>query len=297
MTARVAPLLLGAKVCFEDRWQGRVSGIDVAEDWEVLNITVSTGVLFFANSAKLPFSAVTRWTHDGVFLNIISFHAFNRQVPPVAAPSRPISSETPVAHAGARLAGLLVRTMDRRADAVLVQRGAGGPVLRVDAADAKFDGKALALSQQVENLIEYRPDGELLESIRRALREDTVLPLEERRTLVSEVSDGVVTLSGNTRTGQTAEALELTVRRVAGILTVRNNITNDVDLETSIGLEIDRAGLSRRAEVHARSNLGDVTLYGYAPSSEAIAEIARAVTRLPGVRTVTSRMETRAAVA
>lgn len=289
MSVRVSPLRIGAKVCFEDRWQGRVAGFDVAEDWEVLNITVATGLLFFQKSAKLPFSAVTRWGDDGVFLNVISFHAFNRQVPPVAAPSRPLSEETPVAPPGARLAGLLVRDVDRRAQAVLISRGR--QVLRISTSDVQFDGKTLSLSQQVENLREYRADTALLDGVHGSLRENQIIPPEERRTLRVEVDDGVVTLEGNTRTGLSGEMAEQVVRSARGVMDVRNLIVNDIELEIELGLMLDRTGLDHRAEIHGRANLGEVTLFGYAPSQEAIDEIVRAVSLVRGVRRVISRMQ------
>ena len=293
-TARVSPLKLGTKTCFEDRWQGRVTGFDIAEDWEVLNITIGSGFLFFANSARLPFSAVTKWGDEGAYLNVISFHAFNRQVPPVAAPSRPISRETPVAHPGARLAGLLIRTADRKAEAVLIARGVGRPLLRIDAGDVQFDGKTLTLGQHVENLRDYRSDEDLLDRVRYALRENDVIPPDEKAALVTDVDAGTVVLSGNVHVKGTAELVEGIVRGLPGVVSVRNEIANDIEIETAIGLALDRAGV--RSDVYARSNLGQVILYGYAPSAEAIDEIIRTVSRVHGVRKVSNRMDLRALV-
>jgi osmotically-inducible protein OsmY len=294
MADRVLPLRLGTKTCFEDRWQGRVTGFDIAEDWEVLNITVGSGFLFFANSAKLPFSAVTKWGDDGVYLNVISFHAFNRQVPPVAAPSRPISAETPIAHPGARLAGLLIRTADRKAEAVLVARGMAGPLLRVDVANVQFDGKTLTLGQHVENLREYRSDDDLLDVVRYAIRENDVIPPDEKAALITDVDAGTVVLSGNVHVKGTAELVEGIVRGLPGVVSVRNEIANDMDIETAIGLALDRAGV--RSDVYARSNLGVVTLYGYAPSAAAVDDITRTVAGVHGVRKIVSRMDLRALV-
>ena len=93
MAGNIAPLRLGSRVCFEDRWQGHVSALDVTEDWEVLNLTVSSGVLFFQQSVKLPMSAVKSLTEEAVYIAASSIRrrsrARYRRSPRPRAPSPP----------------------------------------------------------------------------------------------------------------------------------------------------------------------------------------------------------------
>jgi osmotically-inducible protein OsmY len=289
MTGRVSPLHLGARVCFEDRWQGRISGCEVDERWEVVNVTVGSGFLFFRRSVKLPFATVTRWREDGVYFNVVSFHAFAREVPPVAAPARPLDEDTPVSHPGAKFAGLLVAESTRRATAVLVSRG--GRTYRVSIADASFEAKTLTLSQQIQNFPVYKSDEELREAIRNMFREDNVMPTDEKQALVVDVNDGVLTLAGNVRMPRTAELAVRIARRANGVVEVGNEIVNDIALETAIGLELDRSGVQRKADVYARASLGEVLLYGYATSPARVDDIVRTAAQVPGVRKVTSRLE------
>src|SRR5205807_707774 len=101
--ADAIPLLLGCPVRFQDRWSGSLVGMDVDEAWEVLNISVRRGLLR-KRTVKLPLNAATGWSTDYVaFDGITSEAAFAREVPPAAAPARPMSLETPVAMPGARL--------------------------------------------------------------------------------------------------------------------------------------------------------------------------------------------------
>lgn len=289
MAAQIAALRLGSRVCFEDRWQGRLSGVDVAEDWEVLNLTVSSGFLFAARSVKLPFSAVTSWSDDAVSIAANSFQAFAREVAPVATPSRPVDASTPTSHPGARFAGLIVRASDRRATDVLLSRGLGG-LYRIPVTDVQFEDKTLTFETQAKNLTEYHPDAEILERLRRAIAEDNWLTLDDKGGLHFEALNGQVTISGNVRVKQTRRGVHALVAAVPGVLGLWDEVKDDFELETEIGLALDRSGLARDAEVFARSNLGEITLYGSAPSARTAEDIVRTVAKLPGVREVKSQL-------
>jgi osmotically-inducible protein OsmY len=71
---------------------------------------------------------------------------------------------------------------------------------------------------------------------------------------------------------------------------VRDESVDDITLETTIGMALSKAGLQRRAEVYARSNLGRVTLYGSATSPQLNDDVTREIARIPGVREVTSKL-------
>jgi osmotically-inducible protein OsmY len=288
----IRPLRIGARVRFQDRWQGTISAIDVAEDWEVLNVTVTSGILFFRNQVKLPFTLVKAWDRDLVDIDATSFHAFAGEIPPVAAPSRPISVDTPVAHPGARLAGFLVRTTDRRATEALIGKGVSG-VFRIPISEVSFEGKVLALGRSFENLAPYSGDEEITQRVHDAIAADLSLTPDDKRSLSMSVESGTMTIGGNVRMPPTRTRVGTIVSAVAGIVGVRNEIVDDIDLEKDIGLAIDKAGFQRHADVYARSNLGQVTLYGASPSPTMTEDIVRAVARVRGVREVKNLMDQR----
>ena len=98
---------------------------------------------------------------------------------------------------------------------------------------------------------------------------------------------------GNVLTKNTRRALERAMSRLAAAATIRMEVVDDLELELAIGRALERAGLTHVAHVYARSSLGDVTLYGEAPSAQAADDIVRAVSRLPGVRAVRSLLQVR----
>ena len=149
MAVNVAPLRLGTRVCFEDRWQGEVSALDVTEGWELLNLTISSGVLFLRQSVKLPASAVESFTEGAVYIAASSTKAFARELPPIAAPARPVSSQTPVSRRGMRFAGVILDTTDKRVTEVLVSRGP--TTYRAPVSKLAFDGKTLMFTAAPNN--------------------------------------------------------------------------------------------------------------------------------------------------
>jgi osmotically-inducible protein OsmY len=288
MTRATDLLKIGTKVRFADRWQGRVSGFDVSPEWEVLNIVVTSGILFLRKSVKLPFSAVTNWGRESVDLDCGSFAAFAREVSPVAVPSQPLSSDTPVSTQGARFAGLIVHHTTRRATEVLISRSRR--LYRIPAADARVDGTTLALERHFDTLSRFYPDADLEARIKDRIADDGGLTPDDKRNIVIDVEGGVATVRGNVRVEPAREQVAAIARQVPGVVSVQEQIVDDIALETTIGLALDRAGLARRAQVFARSSLGRVTLYGRAPNHQLADDVVREVVRIPGVRNVESRL-------
>jgi osmotically-inducible protein OsmY len=291
----MAPLRLGTRVCFEDRWQGEVSALDISEGWELLNLTISSGVLFLRQSVKLPASAVESFTEGAVYIAASSAKAFAREVPPIAAPARPISSQTPVSRSGMRFAGVILDTTDKRVTEVLISRGQ--KTYRAPVSKLTFDGKTLMFTAALEQLPEYRADTDILAGIRRAITDDEGLTPNDKRSVTVDVESGVVTLGGNVRVEQTRDRMDAIVRGVPGVIAVRDEIIDDFALETAIGLALDRQALGHGANVYARSNLGQVTLYGTAASPRQAEDIIRAVAKAPGVRQVHNLLAIHAAAA
>ena len=292
MPAGSVPLVLGVAVQFRDRWQGKLGSIEVDEEWEVLNLVVRRGIIRWTTSIKLPSSASPAWSLDRVSFDCTSRQAFAREVPPVAAPARILSADTPTSMPGARLSGLLVEPTRRRASEVII-RLPGGLKGRLPVRDVSFEGKVLRVAAQAENLAPYVTDRELSMRVREML--DAALAGDERRSVSAEVSGGVVTLKGNVRTKQTRERLAELVQTVEGATARRSDVVDDIELEMELGQVLARSGLPRNTGVYARSALGEVTLFGYAPVSAAD-EIVRVASRVHGVRGVRSRIEAEAQV-
>lgn len=292
MPAGPVPLILGAAVQFRDRWQGRLASIEVDEEWEVLNLAVRRGMLRWATSIKLPFSAVPDWSDERVSFDCTSRQAFAREVPPVAAPARPLSADAATSMPDARLSGLLVEPTTRRASEVII-RLPGGLKGRLPVRDVSFEGKMLRIAAQAESLAPYLKDEEL--SLRATQMLDATLAGDERRSVSADVHSGVVTLNGNVRTKQTREWLADLVETLEGATARHSEVVDDMELELRTGQALARSGLSRNAGIYARSALGEVTLFGYAPAT--VDEIVRVASRVPGVRRVKSRIEAAAQLA
>jgi len=281
---KVTALRLGAPVQFRDRWQGKVAAIEVDEEWEVLNLVIKRGLLRWSASVRLPFSASPQWSDDRVAFDCTSRQAFAREVPPIAAPARPLSPESPVSLPGASLAGLLVEPGRRLATDIIIRRG--GVKNRVPVEDISFEGKALHVATHGGNLQLYLADDELETRAREALAASRVLTAVERRTVTVEISGGVVTVGGNVFTKNTKKALERVTSGLAGAVAIRIEVVEDLELERAIGQAMELAGFHANAGVYARSVLGEVTLFGYAPTAGVVEDILRVVSRVPGVCSV-----------
>jgi osmotically-inducible protein OsmY len=287
LSAGPVPLRFGCPVQFKDRRQGTVAGVEVDDHWEVLNLFLTRGIRWWKSSVKLAFSSSPRWSYDSVVLDCTSRQAFARDIPPVAAPARQLSRNTPLSLPGARLLGLLVEPARRHASDVLVRRG--GQKYSVDVAAVSFDGKVLHIGAPQQDLRLYLTDEELLESARQAIASNRHIASDERSALSINASNGVATVSGNVRTKQMKDQIAAALAELpAG--EVRMEVVDDIDLELAIGCALERAGFQHRAAIYPRSALGDVTLFGRALSAAIVDEIARVVTQVPGTRHVASHM-------
>lgn len=287
MVARIAPVRIGAPTCFDDRWTGRVTGIDVQDDWTVLNVTVTAGFIAL-KSVKLPFSSATSWSDAAVRIAATNTQAFAREIPPVAAPATALTGKTGTSHQGTRFAGLLVRTADRRAEEVILSRG--GKLYRIPAAQVKLEGETLTLGVAPESLAPYEADADILQRLHEAILGDQTLMPDDKLYLKTEVEHGEAVLSGNVHVDVTKDHIEAISRKVQGVIGVRNELRHDFEIEVDIGRALERAGLYQDARIAVRSSLGHVTLVGTAPSERAIEDIVRTAAKVPGARQVKSQL-------
>ncbi len=288
MPERTPALMLGARVRFRDCWTGKVTSIEIAEDREAYNVAVQRGFLK-AVTVRLPLEAATGWD-DGLlaFDDTTSTAAFGRELPPIAAPSRPVSRETPLA-IGGHLAGVLLDPATRRAHEVLIERD--GRMYRVPAEGVSFDGKTMHPGVQPDALVPYYTEDELRERVQRALGSAKEISSAELQQISAEGAGPGIRLTGNVRTKHSREAARRAAVAALGVPVNSDALVADIELETEMGRALERSGLARVAEVYARSILGEVALRGRAPSQSAADEAVRVVACVPGVRGVINKIE------
>ena len=293
MERKLFALHFGSPVRFRDRWQGRLSAVEVDDEWEVLNVVVSRGLLR-RSSVRLPLSIAREWSGEQIALDCTSEEAFAREIPPAAAAATALSARTPVSAPELRLTGLIVDKAERQATHLLLAAGSFLPSERsASTGQVTLRGTTVSLAVQPDLLTPYRSDEELVRGLQRALAAHPRLTGEDRRGLRVDVVDGVVHLTGNVRSPQGRLWAEEAAAAVAGAGPLRNDVVDDLQLEIDLGQALDRAGVFRQAQVYLRSALGEVTLSGYAPPGAA-ADIERLVSTVPGVQSVTNRLEARA---
>lgn len=291
MQSARSALRLGCPVRFRDRWQGRVTALEIDDEWLVLNLVLSRGIFRHAE-VKLPFSTASQWDDGHLSLDCRSEEAFGRQIPPVAVPPRPLSVRTPLSTPDARLAGALVERASRRASHLLLSRGLFASEQRlVHVEDVALEGGAIRLAVQVEALPIYRPDPELAGAVRDALAAHRYLTADDRRALNLEVVDGKVHMSGNVRTPQAKAYVHAAAAFVPGIVAVNDSVADDPRLEIDVGRALDAAGLSRHGRIYVRSALGELTISGFVRTQAVTPDIVKVASGVPGVRSVTTRLE------
>ncbi len=287
-------LRLGAPARFHDRWAGKVTAIEISEDWEVYNVAVRHG-LFKAVTVRLPLEAATEWDDTCVaFDQTTSSAAFGRELPPVAAPSRPVSAETPIAGGGilaggATLAGMLVSRATRRASEVLIQ--VGGRVYRVPIEAISFQGKTMHADPPGAALIPYYKDDEFDGRARAALGSVAEISSGELQRIEVQPAGPGARVAGNVRSKSSREAVRRALSAALGLPVNAGGLSTDLEVETALGLTFDRLGLTREGEIYARSVLGDVVLRGRVRTAGASEAVARAAAGVTGVCSVVNRLE------
>lgn len=296
MAVKLAALKFGSPVCFEDRWKGKVASLDVTEDWEVLNLTVSARTLFSQQAVKLPVTAVKAIEDDGIYIAVSSFRAFAREVPPIAAPSRPVSNATLLSTGGFRLAGVILSVTDATygVSEILVSRSF--TTYRVPIEQIAVQAATLTLTSASDELTEFQADSDILDQVKRLISSDRHITPDDKSHITPSVAGGSISLDGNVRVRVTREHVAALAEQVPGVISVQDNVVDDLDLEAAIGSAILREGLAQ-ARAYARSSLGQVTLYGTVASPRQAADIQRTVARVPGVRAVINRLTTNAGAA
>jgi osmotically-inducible protein OsmY len=238
---------------------------------------------------RLPLEAATDWD-DGLlaFDNSTAEAAFGRELTPVAAPSRPLSADTPVS-GGGRFAGAVVYRDTRLAAAILIERA--GRLYSVPAEGVSFEGKTLHPGVQPEAILPYYTEEEARDRVRAALAATREVSSAELAHITVHSDGGAVRLDGNVRSRQARTAARQAASAALGLPVDASGLAGDMEIETRVALALDRARLDRALRVNVRSVMGEVVLRGQAPSRPVADEAARVAAHLPGVRKVTNLIE------
>jgi len=133
-------------------------------------------------------------------------------------------------------------------------------------------------------------DRALLLEIEQRMWDDPILRSVDLPAISVEVEDGAVTLRGHVSGAERRQRAELTVRKVGGVRSVRNELVTADELEIRVAQALARDVRTHRQHVQVRVAQGDVELSGQVESVSAgriAAEIAAAV---PDVRHVRSQL-------
>jgi osmotically-inducible protein OsmY len=136
-----------------------------------------------------------------------------------------------------------------------------------------------------------RSDSEIAAAIQSALQWDVFVP----KAVTAKVQQGEVTLEGQVAWNFEREAAERAVRRIVGVVLVRNSTTLTPSTSVSQVKEKVEAALQRQARTDAKSiqietSGGKVTLSGHASSWQSVEDAANAAWSAPGVTQVVDHM-------
>ena len=137
-----------------------------------------------------------------------------------------------------------------------------------------------------------RNDSEIAASAQQALDDNVVLP----KTIIAEVRDGAVTLTGRVTWNYEREAAGQAIRHLKGVVGLTNSIMlEQSNVKTAQVKEKVESALQRQAtreakSIHVDSAGGEVVLTGYVSSWRAMADAEDAAWSAPGVTQVVDRL-------
>lgn len=118
-------------------------------------------------------------------------------------------------------------------------------------------------TQALDRLDEYVPDAVLAEKIDHAIWENNALWMTYYSEFHASVKDGVVTLRGHVPTSFDKRTVETTVKSVAGVLGIENQLVADYDLTIAVAQALSRDEHTHLAMISVNSRKGIVSLSGH----------------------------------
>ena len=138
-----------------------------------------------------------------------------------------------------------------------------------------------------------RSEAEIARAVRSALEWDVLVPDE---LITSTVSDGFVTLEGSVKTLTERNDAEAAIRRLAGVLGVRNKITvvppriDPEGLQSKIEEALERRAIREAERIKVTVEDGTVTVSGPVQSWDEKLAIIGLVSHAPGVSRVNDEL-------
>lgn len=232
-------LWFGAPVRFCDGRHGRLTGICIdPERRTVTGLRLSDGSR--SDQLYVPMALVTAAFPDGIHIN----RRRDSMTPDSGPRSTWLTSDEPVRWEGAdrlraRLKGVIAHGETRGLQAFVVAARGRGLLLRLAASQVKEITEAVvSVRRQAPPprlLPRFRPDEDIQADILKEMRLESLLFPEGVRALRADVTDGAVSLRGNVRTSRTRRSLADKARRVAGVLSVSDELVEDQDLASAEG--------------------------------------------------------------
>src|SRR5262249_7992036 len=175
---------------------------------------------------------------------------------------------------------------------IIVDRGLGGeatlPARYVTQLDSRQIGAQNA-EKTSARLTAYRPDAELREDVRLAIKGTPKLRVDLPGMDIQAI-DGVVWLRGSTASDLNRRLIEDVVRQVPGIDELHNDLYSDMDVAAAVSGALGRDPTTAHERIGVYPRLGEVALRGAARSEQARARAEATAAKIPGVRTVRTEL-------
>ena len=290
---RPCVLLFGASARFRDGRHGQLTGVLVEPNSRTvagLDVTNHLG----GRRLYVPAEPVTAAFPDGVHVNLRSDSIPTGMRPGdiQLIPNEPVWWQG-AAKPLARLKGVIAGQTGILCAFVLGRRPLG-PRFRLDARQIIEMDQARILvrpdTPQLPLLPRYRTDDEIQVDVLREIELEPRLLDRDLPALRVEVTDGAVHLGGNVCTPQLRRNILQRARRVAGVLSVTDELIEDRELEVAIAAALTNDPATRRLDVYVFARTGEVELAGELPSQELAEQAVLVASRVPGVRSVKSSL-------
>jgi osmotically-inducible protein OsmY len=210
-----------------------------------------------------------------------------------------VSSSTVVNANDKRLGRLAQLSADRDTLALrrlVVDRGLGrGEVLVPVDMTTVVGGRRIDVQlepAQVNGLIVYRPDADLLQEINQALYDYPRLRVD-LRGMQARVVDGEVWLKGHISSDLNSRLAEDQLKGISGLAAVHNQLVSDPDLAAAVAASLARDPRTRGQHIGVYPALGEVRLRGAVATSEARAAAAQVAAAVPGAERVVNELAVR----
>ena len=287
-------LWFGGPARFRDGRHGRLTEICVDPDSRtVTGLTISNSLR--GDQSYVPTGLVTAAFPDRIHVN----QRWDSMTPDPGPRGIRLTRDEPVRWEGAnrlraRLKGVIVHGETRGLQAFVVAARARGPLFRLAASQVTEITDAVVSVRQntppLRLLPRYRPDDDIQADILREMKLESLLFPQDVQALRADVTDGAARVRGNVHTSRTRRNLVDKARRVAGVLSVADELVEDQALELAVAAALARDPATRSLDIYVFARAGEIELAGKALNEEAAGLAIATAAAVPGVRSVRSSL-------